>query len=382
MHDIQNNLLFVGSPSLALETFAKSLGTRLASMDIMVEEIEPLDGHLVTCQVDQATVSISTHLKSLAAEHFVGAMDSPLSKPVIGLLSDTLQRHTRYMTVSISSRPGAVEGPSDYLRRLKIAHAATSLLVEWHMPAAVYWKQSNQLLSGAQYLQLISDDCPWALFAQARVTSYGELDQMVRNYGIRLEEAVEFIGRPIEFVETPLPLDEIHAAALSFLRHTVETGTPVPDGHTFGPQNGPVFTVKHVEESDERPHGAYELSVVQDDQTTELQNTAGATPVEKPGAQHSFPISSTLNGVSAPNPRERTRSMAISFLMLVIMPPVGAILLMSNAIFGSSVFRTGAVALASVALAVAVGIFTFMNQGQDNALLSDTNTIRLEVLTD
>jgi hypothetical protein len=382
MDNIQNILLFVGSPSLALETFAKSLGARLASMDIKVEEIDPLDGDLVTCRVGQTTVSVSANSKPLAADQFIGAMDSPLSKTVVGLLSETLQRHSRHMTISVGRCTEETDNPSEYLTRLKIAHAATSLLVEWHMPAAVHWKQSNQLLSGAQYLQLVSDDCPWALFAQARITSYGEIDQMVRNYGIRLEEAVEFIGRPIEFVETPLPLDEIHAAALSFLRHTVETGTPVPDGQTFGPKSGPVFSVKHVEKSEDKPHGAYELSVVQGDHDTNFRKTTRVTSAEISDANISLPISSTLDGVSVPHPRERTRSMAISYLMLVVMPPVGAILLMSNAIFGSSVFRTGAVALASVALAVAVGTFTFMRQGQNNALLSDTSTIRLEVLAD
>jgi len=374
MTSVKVALLFVGNPTLALEHFVQSLAARLTPLGIEPTEIDPETGTMLTFSAADVTVSVAASPVPLSADNFVGSMESPLSRPVIGMLAETLARHSRHMVVSVSEPLDTADKPADLLTRLKIAHATTTLLAEWHMPAAVHWTQSNQLLSGAQYLQLASDPCPWALFAQARITHGGEVDQMQRTHGLRLDEAAGFIGRPIVFNQSSLPIDEIHAGALAFLRHTVETGTPIADGHSFGPKDGPVFGVTHVAPSDNLPDGLYELSVVQPDTDTAPR---GATSV--PGAVLPGPEIS-LAGVAAPHPRVRTRSMAISYLMLVIMPPVGAILLMSNAIFGSNVLRTGVVAAVSVVIAVIVGTYTFVNNGQVSTLLFNTSPIRTIIL--
>ncbi len=204
---------------------------------------------------------------------------------------------------------------------------------------------------------------------------------MVRLHGIQLDEAADFIGRPIKFVETHYQLDQIHAAALSFLRHAVDTGTPIPDGQTFGPEGGSVFKVTHRETSDGFPDGIFELSVVHSD-ADKARGVAARPPRAKIYAKSvPLPPMQPLDGIAPPNPRERTRSMAISYLMLVILPPVGAILLMSNAIFGSNVWRTGVVALASVAFAVIVGSYTFMKNGQETALLQESELIQSNILS-
>ncbi len=380
MTSVKAALLFVGNPTLALEHFAESLDARLTPLGIKSEEITPLNGATVTVRAAGVTISVFVQAKALAADTFTGSMDSPLSKPVIGILSETLARHCRHLMVSVSEPVVDEPDPTDLLTRLKLAHATTSLLAEWHMPAAVHWQQSNILLTGAQYLQLVSDACPWALFARAQVTLGGEPDQMVRLYGLRLNEAIDFIGRPVTFSETNLPIDEIHAAALSFLRHAVQTGAAIEDGHTFGPKDGPKFCVAHIAANEEFPKGKYELSVDSNDADTALGGAARTPKAILIDPDLPLPIGHPMAGVDAANPRARTRSMAISYLMLVIMPPVGAVLLMSNAIFGSNVFRTGVVAAASVALAVAVGTYTFVNNSQDSVFLMDTSSIQSLIL--
>ncbi|MGR3291244.1 MAG: hypothetical protein ACU0C9_08640 [Paracoccaceae bacterium] len=382
MKSVEVALLFVGNPSLALEHFTESLAERLAQQDIEVEEVCPESGALVSFRAAGTLVSITACATPLAADSFRGALESPLSKPVIGLLAETLARHSRHIKVSVSMPDRGHAKGTTLLKRLKIAHATTVLLTEWHMPAAVHWKQSNQLLTGSQYLQLSTDAEPWALFAQARVTYGGEQDQMVRPHGIHLDDALDFIGRPIRFVESQLPLDEIHAAALSFLRHAVETGDPIPDGHTFGPKAGRVYRVTYVDACEDMPLGNYELSVVSTDADKTLGDPARSPEVVLSGRDLPLAARLSMAGVSAPHPRERTRSMAISYIMLVIMPPVGAILLMSNAIFGSNVWRTGVVAVASVAVAVLVGTYSFMNSTQETTLLFETDLIKSTVLAD
>ena len=231
-------------------------------------------------------------------------------------------------------------------------------------------------------MQLAADPCPWVLYAKARGTPGGEPDQMQRSHSLQLDEAAEFIGRPVSFAQTDLPLDQVHAAALSFLRHTADSGASIADGHCFGPEGGPVFRAIHIKADEDLPLGCYELSVVQSDADTALGETARSPKAILLDPDLPLPVGHPLAGVAAPHPRERTRSMAISYLMLVIMPPVGAILLMSNAIFGSNVFRTGVVAAASVAVAVAVGTYVFVKNGQDSALLFDNDVINSVVLAD
>jgi len=238
------------------------------------------------------------------------------------------------------------------------------------------------LLRGAQYLQLASEPAPWALFARAQVPSCGLPAAIPRHDGVTLAEAVDFIGRPVQFRQSDMPLDQIHAAALSFLRHAVDSGTPISHGNTFGPADGPVFHVSHVDPTEDFPHGKFELSVAHNDADTAPRNSARFPGTPDIDAELPLPIGRPMQGIAAPHPRERTRSMVIGYLMLVIMPPVGAILLMSNAIFGPNVFRTGVVAAASVAVAVAVGTVTFVKNGQDSAQLFNGDVIQADTLAD
>lgn len=382
MTSVNAALLFVGNPTLALEHFLETLSARLARIDIDVEEISPENKALISFRAGKATVSVTAASTPLPADRFKGSLESPLSKPVIGVLAETLARHTRHITVTVSALPAETPNPTNLLTQLQILHATSSLLAEWHMPAAVHWQQSNQLLSGAQYLQLATEACPWALFAKVRIIVGGEIDQMPRSHALQMDDALQFIQRPVHFAETQLPIDQIHAAALAFLRHAVQTGAPIADGHSFGPQDGPIFQSTHIDASPDLPHGMYELSVVHSDADAASGETARPPRAILLDPDVPLPVGHPLADVAAPSTRVRTRSMAISYLMLVIMPPVGAILLMSNAIFGSNVLRTGTVALASVALAVAVGAYAFVNNGQNTALLFDNAVVQSVILAD
>jgi len=375
MKDVTTALLFVGNPTLALEHFFASLNTKLAKLNLAAEEISPQAGAQISFRTQGVTVSVSCKSMPVPADKFKGALKSPLSKPSIGLLAETLSRHTRHMVVTVADAAADAPENTNLLTRLQLAHATTSLLAEWHMPAAVHWQQSNQLLTGAQYLQLATEVAPWALFARAEKIAPSQQDQMVRTHGLRLSGAVDFIDRPIQFRQTSLAFDEVHAAALSFLRHAVETGAPIPHGHTFGSKGGTVFRLMHIDPFDQMPNGMFELSVVADDADIALGG-----PARPPKALD--PAAPTPGDDDGSDGHARKRSMAISYFMLAILPPVGAVLLMSNALFGSNVWRTGMVALGSVALAVVVGTYVFMNNGIETTALLQTETIQAAVLND
>ena len=58
---------------------------------------------------------------------------------------------------------------------------------------------------------------------------------------------------------------------------------------------------------------------------------------------------------------ERTRSMAISYVMLVLLPPVGVVLMFLNAFARPSTARTGLIAMIVLAILMVIGAYTFLN---------------------
>ncbi len=247
MTSVKAALLFVGNPTLAIEHFVESLNARLAALGFEAEEVSPEAGTSICFRAEGVTVTVACKSTPMPAEKFKDSLLSPLSKPMIGVLAETLSRHTRHMMVSVSENAENDKLQATLLTRLQLAHATTCLLAQWHMPAAVHWQQSNQLLTGAQYLELNSESAPWALFARARIIPSAKIDEKVRTHSLELADSADFIGRPVHFRETDLPVEEMHAVALSFLRNAVIEGVPIPHGDTFGPKGGNIYRVTYID---------------------------------------------------------------------------------------------------------------------------------------
>ena len=228
MKPIFSDLLFVTRTEFALEGFCKTLNRRLSRENMEFERFGTLDRHRAMFAAGDMRLSIHFATSALPAANFNGALDGYISNNQRGALSEVLFRHTRHMTLTLAPMPG--EGvhlsPQDRLRALRIAHAATTLAAELHHPAAVHWRNPNQLLLGRQYLELASNPEPWALFGSA--VSVG-VDQM------KILEGAGLIDRPILVYANGHDPDECYAAGLSFLRHAVQTGAPIIDGDSFGP---------------------------------------------------------------------------------------------------------------------------------------------------
>ena len=175
MKPIETALLFVGNPTLTLEHFAETLNQRLAPLDIQLEKIATEPGVQAMLAAPGMQLSVATVSAPLPADSFLGALESPLSRPMRGILTDTLFRHNRHMIVTVSPDHAQNAGMTiDRLALLRVAHAAATLLAQWHQPAAVHWRQSNQLLTGRQYLCLADEATPWALFAHAKINFAGQ----------------------------------------------------------------------------------------------------------------------------------------------------------------------------------------------------------------
>lgn len=382
MHPVECALLFVSKPKLALEQFGETLNQRLAFLNQEFEKTGDEPGISARFANSGMELEVIAVADALPADSFRGAITSPLSQAHRGVLADTLFRHNRYILMRLS----AIEGPDqpDRLTMLRVAHAATTLLTEWHLPAALHWRQSNQLLVGSQYLELARDDTPWALFAHAQINKDSADDLDRSRHSLLLDEATEFIGRPIHFKSTDWPPEEMHASALSFLRHAVDNGGPIPDGDSFGLGTDHVVRVAHIEAAEDTPEGLFELTAVERPEHgfVSMRPSAVAKRSNEVAVEPVAPYVAEPE-IEEIDPAERTRSLAVSYMMLVIVPPIGVLLLVTNALFGVNAWRTSVIATASVALALIVGAYSFLNYvGQETAVFIDPEPVVQTVLQD
>lgn len=348
MRSVNTALLFVGNPTYDFDRLGGQLNARLSKVGIELKEVSPDPGCLAKLQAPGYTISICDNDFPLAAENFYGALDSPLSQAFLGVLSDALTRHNAHLRITITpDKPAPQDQFETYMSMLRTGHGVNAVLCKLLMPAAVHWHQSNQLLSGPQYLRLAGETTPWALFARARIIPTGEPDEMVRRYRLMLDGANEFIGRPVCFADTSQPVEESHAAALSFLSHAVENGSPIPHGHSFGARSTNGFTVAHIPPDTELPLGMFELSVVSYNADTALDGAA------RPSGANPTPAPNTLAPADS--------------LMADIGPTHTTGMLGANVAMESSVWRNGFIALGAVALAMVISAYTFMGSGQENA---------------
>ncbi|MBV1902578.1 MAG: hypothetical protein KUG58_02970 [Marinosulfonomonas sp.] len=383
MKPVQSALLFVSKPKLMITGLCDAMNSRLAQFNVELAVLPDAADSLVTITGHGLRLKVDYSPTALPAESFRGALETPLSAPFRGVLSDILFRHTQNLTLTVSLDERRSK-PTDRLTQLRVAHAATTVLCERHIPAAVHWRQSNQLIVGGQYLRLSRDPSPWVLFAAARTRSTVDVDMASDGISLRLDEAIELIGRPIHFHHSTRPLEDIYAASLAFLRYATDTGSPIPHGHTFGPGQGQGNAIKvtHIEPSADIPLGRYDLQAVDEDGNIATDQNPTSPASRQPGPDLPSPYADPRMQRTA-NQAEHHRSMAMSYLMLIVMPPIGLLMLVANTLFGANSWRTGIIATASVALALAVAASTFLNYvGQETAVFIDPSPIVASVLKD
>lgn len=369
MPTIRTTLLYTDRALPDLDAISTALNARLHRRGVRLQDDGDPDPHHAIFSSPDWQISVTATTAPLPAETFHGAMDSILSQTVIGVLGPILLDHRAHLQIDVVSvRQTAT--PTTWLDAQRLAHAAATVVAEAGAPAAIHWQPSHQLLTGQQYAQMASEQTPWPLFANTTIARSADATKT----SLRIDNAADFIGRPILFPDTDLSLDLAYAAALSFLRHAVETGAPIPDGHSFGPEDGYVVRVTHATATAALPQGSFVLRNVSSPRK-QTGSRAGAMPL---------PTAVRLSReVVLDQTRERTRSLAISFLMLVLLPPVGLVLLFSNGLLRPSSGRTGFVAMTALAIVMVIGAYTFLNVvAEDTATLNRTAAIEVQSLAD
>ncbi|HEY0621739.1 hypothetical protein [Sphingomonas sp.] len=139
-----------------------------------------------------------------------------------------------------------MEGASlpQFVRRLEIAALASRIALD-HVPAqAVHWVQSDQLIPGEKFDAYAGAPPPGPLHIHPFL--FG--DAAAGKVGIRTFGARHFVGREIRIEPSTLPWAANYETILAFLRIAlVKNGYVIPDGDTFGPEDGSLsYRVTHL----------------------------------------------------------------------------------------------------------------------------------------
>ena len=354
MKNIETALLFATRTSLALEGIAKSINHRLAGENIEFVACAAEHPSDIALASPDGKLTIGMRNRALPAESFQGALDSVLSDPYRGVLSDILFRHDRQMVITFA--PAGGEGrylsAAEKLRLMRITHACVALIAELHQPSAIHWRLSNQLLIGQQYLQIARDAEPWALFARA-VVQDGDAVLVDRLGGL--------LDRSVVVRTGVFGIEQGYAAALSFLRDAVRNGKPIASGHAFAMAGNLLANVAHIDATAEAP-GGYYLTLT----PSEFLPARPARPTKPAGTAGALSaLQAALRGRKSEVARSTEGGVTMSLLLLVALPPLGMMVL-AGQVLGSTFIRNALITLGSFAAATFLAS-AFLLEGNPDA---------------
>ena len=148
--------------------------------------------------------------------------------------------------------PRAGASLPQFKRRLKVLANLSRLAAELSNPAVVHWTQSNMLFAGEHWDIAADGDAPSLIHVHPYL--FGP-DQPVEGKplaGIRTFGARHFIGHELLIEPHEITWAANLDVILAFLRvATMENGYIIPDGDSFGPEDGSLSYRVHHREADE-----------------------------------------------------------------------------------------------------------------------------------
>lgn len=125
-----------------------------------------------------------------------------------------------------------------FRRRLEVCATIARLVCDDAPAQAIHWTQSNQLLPPEAFEAFAAAPVPSPLhvhpFLFGEAGGSGEAKVGIRTFGMR-----HFIGREVLIEPNVLPWAANFETVLAFLRvATIDNGYVIPDGDTFGPEDG------------------------------------------------------------------------------------------------------------------------------------------------
>jgi len=128
---------------------------------------------------------------------------------------------------------------AQFTRRLEVLALLTRIAHEISPAQVVHWTQSNQLLPGDLFEMFAGSGVPGALHVHPYLFGNAKCADGQPQIGIRTFGARHFIGREVLIEPHVLPWAANFETILALLRvATLQNGYIIPDGDTFGPEDG------------------------------------------------------------------------------------------------------------------------------------------------
>ena len=113
-----------------------------------------------------------------------------------------------------------------------------------YQPMAVYWAQSDRLLGLPFFLKMAVEPKDQSLLVHLKHDDQEESPNIF-TYG-----ASTLLGKEVSISDRELPIGELEAILMHFVSLSCETGLILPDGDTFGRDQGEVIKVHHTRTSE------------------------------------------------------------------------------------------------------------------------------------
>lgn len=258
-NEIQAALLFPGSMR-DLETVVRSvlriLEARGAKFN--VPEANPHKFYRLFGG-DEMTITLEYLEQPANLAVFEQPLASPVTKIVTSDISHRLATHRSHVLINVSHGVlGGLDASAEFaglfeqigmrregatlpqfLSRLETCALLARIVGDHATPSAVHWTQSNQLMSGEAFEALAQLPAPSPLHIHPLLFDGGTSADGKPMASIETFGARHFIGREIEVEPSVLPWAANYETILAFLRvATLDKGYVIPDGDTFGPEDG------------------------------------------------------------------------------------------------------------------------------------------------
>lgn len=204
------------------------------------------------------------------AEVFRQPVESAITRIYCPDMPERLTRHRSHILINVSYgalsstpeidkmldqigyvRPGTTL--AQFRRRIEVCTLLSRLAQDDSPASVVHWTQSNQLFPGEMFEMIAQGAPPGPLHIHPYLYGGGHSRDGKALAGIRTFGAGHFIDREIRIEPSVLPWSANYETVLAFLRvATAQNGYIIPDGDTFGPEDGSLsYRVRHIPATDD-----------------------------------------------------------------------------------------------------------------------------------
>ena len=329
MKPIKTTLLFSAPPKLDVSAWHRALEARIGRT--LTARPNEGQGQVLRLNSYDWAITIATARRPISPNVADAVTRTFIAAPVKADLDQTLQQARDQIVITLQPMPG--EGvyllPRERLEMLQHAHAAVSAIFAETAPDLIIWHHANQAVSAGQYAQIADDPTPLALFVRA----------VPDEHDLRLEPHADLLDHPIRLKPGRSTVEHAYAAGLAFLRHAIAKGAPLPDGDRFGPVRGCAVRVAHGTNE-------YQLTM----QPMGMPQNPDRLP--GPNATALASVQAKLRDRAESTPKNTGPGAIMSTIMSFSLPPLGLVLLVTNALMGSNAFRSAIITMGSLAVAL------------------------------